>query len=72
MRYLSRMHLDDEVKELTADEARRLLEGFYKQKFVRDLFKNGTAFRLFTRYREIWTVDEQGRVPVAGFYGTVG
>ena len=71
LRYFSMMHFDNEVKELTAEEAMDYLMSTYKKNEVKRLFKESISFRLITPYREIWTKDDQGRVPMAGFYGII-
>lgn len=72
MKYLTRMHLDDKVVELSKEEAKSKLEGCYRQEFLDEIFDSEIGFRLYTPYRDIWTQDDKGRVPIAGFYGTVG
>lgn len=65
------LHMGD-VMEITKDHARWALEGCYKDDFLRDVFRNDRMFQLKTPYAIYYTMDEQGRVPMAGFYGTVG
>lgn len=72
MHYLSRMHGEEAVEELTKEQVFCKLDGHYKRKFVKDLIDNEKSFRLFTPYREIWTKTDEGLVPMPGFYGTVG
>lgn len=54
--------------EVTKEEAKRTLEGWWEQKALDDMFDNDKAFRLFTAYVDVWTNDD-GKVPMAGFYG---
>ena len=61
-----------EEEEITKEEAKRLLEGWWKQEALDDIFHNEKGFRLFTPYADIWTKTDDGLVPMAGFYGTVG
>ena len=56
-------------QEVTKDEARETLEGHYKKEAVDDILDNDKAFRLATPDSVIWTKNEQGLVPMAGFYG---
>ena len=58
--------------EITKEEARHTLDGYWTEESLNDVFDNEKEFRLFTPYAEVWTKDEKGRVPIAGFYGTVG
>lgn len=58
-------------QEVTKEEARKTLEGYYKAEALDDIFDNGKGFRLATAYSEIWT-SKNGFVPMAGFYGIVG
>lgn len=60
-----------EPREVPRDEARRLLEGWWKKKSLDDIFDNGKCFRLYTPYVEVWT-DDNGKIPMVGFYGIVG
>lgn len=59
-------------QEVSKEEARKNLEGYYKKEALEDIFDNGREFRLETSYSVIWTKNEQGQVPMAGFYGIVG
>lgn len=72
MKYLSKVFGEDVVEELTKERARFLLEGCYKKEAVDDIFENGKAFRLETMTRIIWTKNDDGQVPMPGFYGIVG
>ena len=74
MRYFSLRHGENEPMEISKDEARFLLEGCYKKEFVDEILSAGEdkGFRLRTPYRDVWTKTDEGLVPIAGFYGTVG
>ena len=61
-----------EPQEITKEEARRLLDGWWNEESLDEMFSKGKAFRLFTPYCEVWTQNERGMVPMAGFYGIVG
>ena len=58
-------------QEVTKEKARETLEGYYNKEALDDIFENGKEFRLATAYSEIWT-NNDGMVPMAGFYGIVG
>ena len=72
MKYLTKMKGVKDVQEITKEEARKHLSGFWRKDALDDIFKNDKAFRLYTPYRDIWTMTDDGKVPVAGFYGIVG
>ena len=59
-----------EPKEVTKAEAKRLLTGWWNDEALDDIFDNNKKFRLWTTFCEVWTEDENGFVPIAGFYGT--
>lgn len=55
--------------EITKEEARKTLEGYWIEDAVKDIFENDRQFRLFTPFSTVWTKDENGKVPMADFYG---
>lgn len=55
--------------EITKEEARKTLEGYWIEDAMKDIFENDRQFRLFTPFSTVWTKDENGKVPMAGFYG---
>ena len=55
--------------EITKEEARKTLEGYWIEDAINDMFENDKQFRLFTPFSTVWTMDEKGKVPMAGFYG---
>ena len=61
-----------EPEEVTKEEAKRTLEGWWRQETLDDIFEQDKGFRLYTAYAEVWTKTEDGMIPMAGFYGTVG
>lgn len=63
---------DAEAEEITKKEAKHLLEGWWKQEALDEIFDTEKGFRLFTPYVEVWTETDDGKVPMAGVYGTVG
>jgi len=72
MRYFKQYKDADHSEEITQDEAKHLLEGWWKEESLNEILNNKKQFRLFTPYVDVWTEDDQGRVPIAGFYGVVG
>lgn len=73
MRYFkSNKEKDAPTVEISKEEARHLLDGWWKEDALNDIFKNDRAFRLFTAYVDVWTMSDDGLVPMPGFYGTVG
>ena len=55
--------------EITKEEARKTLESYWIEDAVNDMFENDRQFRLFTPFSTVWTKDENGNIPMAGFYG---
>ena len=72
MKYFLQYKDSDQIAEIPKSEAKRHLEGCWKQDWLDDIFENDICFRLYTPYVDVWTEDDQGRVPIAGFYGIVG
>lgn len=60
------------VMEITKEEAKHTLEGWWHEDALKDIFENDRAFRLYTAYADVWTKNDEGLVPMAGFYGIVG
>ena len=60
------------VTEITKEQARHYLEGYWKPEFLDDILNNDRAFRLWTPFSFIWTKDDNGLIPMAGFMGVVG
>lgn len=71
MTYVREFYGSGRVTELTALQAQDELTGFYKPNFVEYLFTHGIHFRMPLGIGEIYTRDENGMVPQAGFYGTI-
>lgn len=63
---------DAEAVEVTKAEAKRTLEGWWAQEALDEIFEQERGFRLYTPYADVWTKTDEGLVPMAGFYGTVG
>ena len=55
--------------EITKAEARGSLTGYWQEKVLDEIFCYEYSFRLNTPHSVIWTKDEEGKVPMAGFYG---
>lgn len=58
--------------EITKDEAKRTLEGYWDEGALNDIFENEKPFRLYTPFAEVETKTENGMMPMAGFYGVCG
>ena len=71
MKYFKRYKDEEEATEITKDEARKSLEGWYDPAMLDIIFNEEKGFRLFTAYAYIWTQTEDGLVPMAGFYGFI-
>ena len=70
MRYFKRFKGKDEVMEITKEQARNTLDGYWNG--LDEIFEQEKSFRLYTPYSEVWTMTEDGAVTMAGFYGTSG
>ena len=57
-----------EPVEITKEEAKKILERWWLQEELDEMFEKEVSFRLFTPYADVWTNDN-GKVPMAGFYG---
>ena len=55
--------------QITKEEARAFLEYAYIKTAVDDVIDNEKAFRLWTPFRDVWTMTEDDMIPMAGFYG---
>lgn len=69
MKYFKQYKGSEEVKEITKEEAKRTLDGWWKEEALKDVFENEKPFRLYTAYAEVWTEDKNRLTPMAGFYG---
>ena len=73
MKYFKQYKEADAVAmEITKEEAQHTLEGWWTDESLEDIFTNDRMFRLYTAFCIVWTQTEDGRVPMAGYYGTVG
>lgn len=71
MKYYQQYKGEEEFTEITKERAKELLSGWWKDDFLKDVFDNDRAFRLYTPFTEVWTCKD-GLVPQAGYYGIVG
>ena len=71
MRYFKQFKGNDEVIEVTKEEAREKLEGNWQDEFLDEIFGQEKQFRLQTPFSEFWTMTEDGEVPQEGVYGAV-
>ena len=55
--------------EVTKEEARETLDGYWKSEMLDDIFDNEKSFRLFSAFSIVWTQAENGLIPMPGFYG---
>lgn len=69
MKYFTKMHTEHEPMQITKEEARHFLEYAYIKTAVDDVIDNEKAFRLWTPFRDVWTMTEDDMIPMAGFYG---
>ena len=69
-----KFYKDGSVKafEISKEEAKQTLEGYWDKEQLDKIFDEGIGFRLYTPYAEVWTKNDEGLVPMAGFYGIVG
>ena len=72
MKYFKQYKGESDKIEITKEEARHTLDGWWKEKCLNDIFDNEKGFRLYTAYAIVWTETDDGKVPMAGFFGTVG
>lgn len=70
MKYFKRdKKLDAKVIEITKAKARDSLTGYWQEKILDEIFCYEYKFRLDTPYLIVWTMDENGKIPMDGFYG---
>ena len=68
MRYFKEYKKDGATAfEITKEEARQTLEGYWKKEALDDIFNNEKAFSLFTPFSYVWTKTDDGLVPM--FFG---
>lgn len=68
MKYFKMYVNSEEALEITKEEARRILDGWWTKDSLQDIFDNDKTFRLYTPCVQVWTNDN-GLVPTPGFYG---
>ena len=59
--------------EITREEAYSILSANWDDSMdlLNNIFTHETAFRLRTPCSIIWTQDEDGKIPMPGFYGII-
>ena len=73
MKYYTKMHTESEEMQITKDEARIFLEETLDDfDTINDVINNEKPFRIHTSVRNIWTMTDDGLVPMPGFYGICG
>ena len=70
-KYFKKFKDEGEAFEITKEQARETLDGYWTKESLDDIFDNDKAFRLFTPYSFVWT-NQDGTVPMAGWFGIVG
>ena len=60
---------EKEPFEISKEEAINTLKSWWDEDALNDIFTNEKAFRLFTPVSEIWTMTDEGLVPIPGLYG---
>ena len=71
MKYFKSYKDGTESFEISKDEARKSLEGYWKPQALDDIFDNEKGFRLYTPFAFVWTQTEDGLVPIAGYFGVL-
>lgn len=71
MEYFKLYEGEREPMQITKQEAKDALDGWWKEDFLSDIFEQEKVFRLYTPYCKVWSVSEDGLMPMAGFYGVV-
>ena len=69
MKYFKQYKGEEEINVITKEQARKTLSGHWDEEMLNDIFDNEKAFRLFTPFSEVWTMTDDGLIPMAGFYG---
>lgn len=64
MKYFKQFKGDDDVVEITKEQARHTLDGYWKDKWLDEIFAKEKQFKLSTNYAYVWT---EGTV-VDGWY----
>lgn len=68
MKYYKMYKETGECFEITKEEAKSTLEGWWDQKALDEIFDNDKSFRLYTPVSDVWT-SQDGMVPMPGLYG---
>lgn len=69
--YRSAENIKKEKFLIDKEEARKYLSTTYDPEFIDTIIDEGKSFQLYTPYRVIYTEDN-GLVPMPGFYGICG
>ena len=64
MRYFKQFKGKDEIMEITKEQARNALDGYWKDEWLDDIFDKEKEFRLSTNFSYVWTEG----VAVDGWY----
>ena len=64
MKYFKQFKGKDEVMEITKEQARNTLDGYWKDEWLDEIFAKEKKFRLSTNMSYVWTDD----VVVDGWY----
>lgn len=72
LEYYRLLNGEKEPMQITKDEALEMLDGNWEPTMLDKIFEEEIPFRLYTPFSEIWTKDEEGRIPVPDFFGVVG
>ena len=64
MKYFKQFKGKDEVMEITKEQARNTLDGYWKDEWLDEIFAKEKKFRLFTNMSFVWTDG----VAVDGWY----
>lgn len=55
MKYFKQFKGKDEVMEITKEQARNTLDGYWKDEWLDDIFDKEKKFRLSTNFSYVWT-----------------
>ena len=64
MRYFKQFKGKDEIMEITKEQARNTLDGYWKNEWLDDIFDKEKEFRLSTNFSYVWTEG----VEIDGWY----
>lgn len=58
-----------EYFEISKEEARQTLEGYYNTDCLDRIFNDGLTFRLPTPFSVLWAETDDGKILIPDFYG---